>query len=471
MITSFNLNIFIYTSTINYLKLKTYISLFTFLVSGIFLFIILNKELSEKGNDLQTSPREELYFNKFGHRDNYIGIDESSEGIVFNKRVNFKPGTSEPVIVNNKNNIYIFSNDFNNKGIVTGFFSENFGKSFYANNLKLTNEFHTYADPDAATDNNENIYFTAVQRDNKNFSSIVLIIKSGGSQSNYLIDSNINGKIKFDKPKILILNNKIYITYIKKEDEKKHLFLFSSKLDLTEKEYKLISSVSPNSASMKNHNQDLYISYSNDKEINLLIYDSNNNNLKNFKICEFESPGKKIKGQNTIKSSGNFGVRVNSSPSMLISNMNNKIFITFCGKNGDDNSDIFITHSDLSDLNFSVPVKISCDKSLNDQFHPVISEDELGNIYISYQDSRDDEKNILVNTYLSYSIDKGITFSDLKLSTKSFNPYNIVVGGNYIGDYNTQIVTSDKLISVWTDGRKNNFDLYMGIINLKKLIN
>ncbi|MBE2256258.1 MAG: hypothetical protein IAE65_08665 [Ignavibacteria bacterium] len=321
------------------------------------------------------------------------------------------------------------------------------------------------------TDINGNIYFTAVQRDNKNFSSIVLIIKSVDSQANYLIDSNQNGNIKFDKPKILILNNKIYITFIKKEDEKKQLILFSSNLDLTGNQFTLISSDNPNSASMKNHNQNLYISYSNDKEINLLVYYTNSNTLNNFKICEFKSPGKKVKGQNVIKSSGNFGVRVNSSPSMLISSLNNKIYITYCGKNGDDNSDIFISHSDLSEINFSIPIKITGDKSLNDQFHPVISEDESGNIYISYQDSRDDEKNILVNTYLSYSFDKGITFTDIKLSTKSFNPYNIVVGGNYIGDYNSQIVTSDKLISVWTDGRKNNFDLYMGVINLKKLIN
>lgn len=392
-------------------------------------------------------------------------------GIVFNKRVNFKPGTSEPVIVNNINNIYIFCNDFNNKGIVTGFFSDNIGKSFYPNNLKLTNEFHSYADPDAVTDINGNIYFTAVQRDNKNFSSIVLIIKSGDSQKNYLIDSNQNGNIKFDKPKILILQNKIYITFIKKEDEKKQLILFASNLDLTGNQFTLISSDNPNSASMKNHNQNLYISYSNDKEINLLVYDTNFNNFKNYKICEIESPGKKIKGQKVIKSSGNYGVRVNSSPSMIISNLNNKIYITYCGKNGNDNSDIFITYSDISEINFSVPVKISDDKSLNDQFHPVISEDESGNIYISYQDSRDDEKNILVNTYLSYSSDKGITFTDIKLSTKSFNPYKIVIGGNYIGDYNSQIVVSDKLISIWTDGRKNNFDLYMGVIDLNKLLN
>lgn len=335
----------------------------------------------------------------------------------------------------------------------------------------MTNEVHTYADPDAETDNNGNIYFTAVQRDNKNFSSIVLIINSGGSQKNYLIDSNQNGNIKFDKPKILILQNKIYITFIKKEDEKKQLILFSSNLDLTGNQFTLISSDNPNSASIKNHNQDLFISYSNDKEINLLVYYTNSNTLNNFKICEFESPGKKIKGQSIIKSSGNFGVRVNTSPSMLISNLNNKIYITYCGKNGEDNSDIFIAHSDLYNINFSYPVKISGDKFLNDQFHPVISEDESGNIYITYQDSRDDEKNILVNTYLSYSFDKGNSFSDLKLSTKSFNPYNIVVGGNYIGDYNSQIVTNDKLISVWTDGRKNNFDLYMGVINLKKLLN
>gem|GEM_PF-6385849 len=35
----------------------------------------------------------------------------------------------------------------------------------------------------------------------------------------------------------------------------------------------------------------------------------------------------------------------------------------------------------------------------------------------------------MINSYLSYSLNGGQNFSDLKISTSSFNPYPIVVGG------------------------------------------
>ncbi|HRE41881.1 MAG TPA: hypothetical protein PLG90_11165 [Ignavibacteria bacterium] len=440
---------------------------------GIIFFIFINNSQTESELGLQTAPREELYFKKFGVKGYYFTKDESKNGFISNKRVNFKPGVSEPIIISQKNNLFIFCNDFTKKGTVTGYYSSDNGNKFYEYNLSLVNEFDTYADPDATSDNEGNIYFTSVERNSNKLSSIVLNISNinNTEQKKIFIESNETGKIKFDKPKIFVTENKLYVTYIKKESGEKKLYICISDKSGENKKIKLISDKNPDSPNIKYFNNKFYVSYSAENEIRLIESDSEFSYITDIRVTEFENPGREIDKQSVIKFSNNLGVRINSDPVMLISEKYNKIYIAYCGKNGKDNADIFFTASEINNSNFSMPSKVTNDNSINDQFLPAITEDENGNIFIIYQDSREDEKNIMINSYLSYSLNGGQNFSDLKISTSSFNPYPIVVGGNYMGDYNSVIISNDKLFSVWTDGRKGNFDIYLGILNLENILN
>jgi hypothetical protein len=114
-------------------------------------------------------------------------------------------------------------------------------------------------------------------------------------------------------------------------------------------------------------------------------------------------------------------------------------------------------------------VKVNSDKTGNDQFLPTVTSDDFGNIFILYQDSRNDESNILTETYLSVSTDGGKSFNDEKLSTSSYNTAASAIG-KYFGDYNSCVVSDVNFIGVWTDGRNDNFDVYAGIFNINTLI-
>ncbi len=149
------------------------------------------------------------------------------------------------------------------------------------------------------------------------------------------------------------------------------------------------------------------------------------------------------------------------------------IYVTFCdSRNGDP--DVFLVRSTNRGVNWSSPVRVNNDPVGNGKLQcwPWIAVDETGNIAITFFDSRNTSSNTVIENYVAYSSDGGLTFLNLQVSnvpTPTAQPNFDVRFGDYIGvDY-----YNDLIIPVWTDERAGGFDMecYSGIVSTPVSIN
>lgn len=176
----------------------------------------------------------------------------------------------------------------------------------------------------------------------------------------------------------------------------------------------------------------------------------------------FEHSGIAYNNTFLLKQNGTTGVKVRSFPTLAL--LNNHVYICYSAKNAGDLSDIFMVKSLDGGATFSAPVKINNDNTGSDQFMPRADVRD-GKLYITWLDSRDDANNVTIAAYLGVSEDAGASFTNRRLATQDFNPSSILLK-NYIGDYIGLAVGRENIISVWTDGRNNLFDVYAGIIKM-----
>ena len=149
------------------------------------------------------------------------------------------------------------------------------------------------------------------------------------------------------------------------------------------------------------------------------------------------------------------------------------VYVAFCdSRNGDP--DVFLTRSTNRGVNWSAPVRVNNDPVGNGKLQcwPWIAVDEKGNIAITFFDSRNTSSNTIIENYVAYSSDGGLTFLNLLVSTvptPTAQPNFDVRFGDYIGvDY-----YNDLIIPVWTDERAGGFDMecYSGIVSTPVSIN
>jgi hypothetical protein len=95
----------------------------------------------------------------------------------------------------------------------------------------------------------------------------------------------------------------------------------------------------------------------------------------------------------------------------------------------------------------------------NDQFFPWIDSDESGNFFAIWLDRRLDPENLRINTFQAESSNDGISWTNHRISTRSWNPdKGFYYDGGFIGDY-IGVAASDRVIyPVWTDGRDSAYD-------------
>ncbi|MBK8549889.1 MAG: exo-alpha-sialidase [Ignavibacteria bacterium] len=438
---------------------------------------------------MQLAPRGYLYNEKYGEVIQYEKKDISGYSFAKNVRVNEFTGVSEPKIVCNpkENNILaVTSNDFSLDGNSSRIFiSEDYGLNWQAKEIPLSAKFKksSYSDPWLDYDTDGNLYFITVQKDVLNYDREAIYFsrsEDNGTtwQRNYFIEINAKGSIYLDKPKIFIdktssRKNSIYVTWVEMKGLKTSL-MFSKSTDLgnTFAVPVKIESDDVDYCSVTGDSKgNIFVSYLKD-ESKICIKKSTDAGESWFKepgCLDIKPAGSKYENQFIIKKGADNGIRINSEPNLAVT-AENDLIITYSasGKNNDV-ADIYFAKIKNNTEEVSIPVKVNSDRTLNDQFLPAISTDDHNNIFITYQDSRNDAGNILTETYISVSTDGGLSFSDEKFSTAKHNPSSAAVG-KYFGDYNSCVVSGGKLIAVWTDGRNNNFDVYAGIINVKDLI-
>ncbi|HMQ67643.1 MAG TPA: sialidase family protein [Ignavibacteria bacterium] len=453
-------------------------------------FIYFTLRSSDQENSIQLSPERIYYSDKFRDNTSYEKNDITEAENILNVRLNVKAGVSEPKIVcspADENILAVAANNFSGKeNSATIFLSTDKGKSWDEKQIPLSDKFEssTYSDPYIEFDPDGNIDFITVQRDLRNRSKEGLCFsKSSDNGDSWITNSEFvdyNGKeiIHLDKPKLVSSKNSkdqdlVFITWTEFKGLNS-LILFAASTD-GGATFSQSGTIDNNrvkfSSIVSNNNNELFALYlKNDNEINIKKSFDNGSSWKEIDSRISINPaGTFSNGQYLIKNNSEKGIRINSEPNVVLSG-NSDLSVTYTsGSEKNDQSDIYYCKFLNSSSEFTKPVKVNSDNTNCDQFMPAISEDRSGNIFIVYQDSRDDDSNILISTYLSYSTDGGKTFYDKKISLKSFDPGNISVR-NYISDHNSCVFAGNQLVAVWTDGRNNNFDLYAGIISYDDII-
>lgn len=453
-------------------------------VSGFIYLNLSKKDISEP--EIQMSPKKFMYNDKFGKADKYTSKDISRKKELTNIRINELPGASEPVIKCSptSNQILIVSaNDFSideNKARI--FISVNKGLDWKAGEIDLSECYSasSYSDPWIEYDNNSELFFTSIQYDmHKNINEGIFFARSNDNGINWtsdknLLASNSTSSVKIDKPKIFISKNDIiYIYWTEISGYKSHINLimskdkgksFSDPIALTDDKSHFSSMIEDNKGN-------IYLAYVNDgKSIKVIRSFDEGNEWSNIKsYLKINAAGKSVENNSILKSVKSSGIRINSEPSLELSS-EGEILITYSARGiGNDLSDVYFAKLINENSEFTIPARINSDETENDQYQPLIETDENGLIYIFYQDSRNDNNNILTESYISVSSDGGNTFTDKNLSTNPYSPSEIAVG-KYFGDYNSFIVSGKDIIAVWTDGRNGNFDVYAGILNRDHII-
>lgn len=456
------------------------------LFSSLFVISMYNNSGNQE-EKLQISPKKLLYEEKFGKAHSYEYGDITTAGLMKNVRLNDTCGVSEPKIICNPKNpniLAVSANDFSDNaesGCV--FISENGGLNWQTKRVPMSLKFKRslYSDPWLEYDSYGNLYFTAVQLDIQNKGKEgIFIARSTDDGTNWKTDFNFidyNGKVNIylDRPKIYIdktpgHNNSINISWYEINGFESYV-MFSRSTDggnsftppfTIEKHDVKYNSLTGD------QNGNLYIVYlKNEKRLSVKkSTDGGKFWGKEFSYLDIIPSGTKNENQYVIKNSEKKGIRVNSEPSLCISENNDLMITLSASGKGSDLSDIYFTKLENNSNALTKPVKVNSDVTNNDQFFPTVTSDKSGNIFIMYQDSRNDINNIITETYLSYSNDGGLTFTDEKLSTADFDPLSIAID-RYVSDYNSCVISGGYIVGVWTDGRNNNFDIYAGILNLK----
>jgi hypothetical protein len=141
------------------------------------------------------------------------------------------------------------------------------------------------------------------------------------------------------------------------------------------------------------------------------------------------------------------------------------VYIVYTVKGqGTDNCDVHFIKSTNYGNNWSAPIKLNNDNTLNDQWMPAISVSNNGRIYVVWYDSRFDPQNLQTLLYGTYSTNGGASFvNDFPVSTTPFNPLQMVING-FMGHYISVSAIGNSAIAAWTDGRNKNYGSFVGYL-------
>ena len=126
-------------------------------------------------------------------------------------------------------------------------------------------------------------------------------------------------------------------------------------------------------------------------------------------------------------------------------------------RNGEDNTDVFITKSTDEGETWGNIVRVNDDNSNRQQFFPWMTIDQsTGYIYVVFYDRRETTEDA-TDVYLARSTDGGETFKNLKISESSFVPDSNYFFGDYIGItalngniYPVWMRMDNHVLSIWT---------------------
>lgn len=180
-----------------------------------------------------------------------------------------------------------------------------------------------------------------------------------------------------------------------------------------------------------------------------------------------------ILGQGGYRHTVKGKVRAEAYPAIacdLWSSRKGYLYLTWAA---DSIPNIYFSRSTDGGETWSQP-KIIHETTKNDQFWQWIAVDpKNGDIAVMYFDSRDDEENILVNCYVSYSQDGGETWIDRRVGDEDhdlrLNPF---LDNSFAGDYSGVAFYDGIIYPSWVDMRNavaniRDSDVFTAIVNTK----
>lgn len=146
---------------------------------------------------------------------------------------------------------------------------------------------------------------------------------------------------------------------------------------------------------------------------------------------------------------------------------NGTIYINWTDqRNGETNTDVFISKSVDGGFTWSNPLKVNEDTTTHQQFFSWMDVDQTtGFIYVLFYDRRnytDKETDV----YLAYSTDGAQSFINVKVSEDSFTPNTNV----FFGDYTNISVYDGKIAPIWARQDGNSLSVLTAQIDIATLI-
>jgi hypothetical protein len=139
-----------------------------------------------------------------------------------------------------------------------------------------------------------------------------------------------------------------------------------------------------------------------------------------------------------------------------------RIYVNWAdGRNGADNTDVFLSYSDDRGSTWSKPVRVNNDPGKAHQFFTWMDVDqETGVIWFVFHDRRDQPAEG-TRVCLAWSKDGGTSFENLILSPTPFFPRKEV----FFGDYNNIVANANVIRPVWTRLDATRLSVHTAIID------
>ncbi|MBU0690476.1 T9SS type A sorting domain-containing protein [bacterium] len=145
-----------------------------------------------------------------------------------------------------------------------------------------------------------------------------------------------------------------------------------------------------------------------------------------------------------------------------------RLFMVYANSEQLVDLDIYFSYSDDLGDTWSEPAILNDDNVIfpADQFHPWLTVDEVGRVWVAFYDRRHDPNNLLMDLYFTVSEDGGETWRpNERITTESCNPGAGSLDAGLIGEYIGWTAFGNEALAVWTDTRLGNQDCFTAIID------